>query len=181
MVIEFLLIIFVTGLSISSMASDYGVVAGIRIDDATTNSANTSIVSDTNYMAGVVGTYDIHPQLQIRSGFFLTIRRYDVVPLSGVEGETNLQSFDIPLGILWKVSDYGGPFIGANLSLTAESTCPAGKCSSVASMPTGLQLGAQFKFAQQLGAAFYYETMGYLVDKIDNPKAIVAQLIITFD
>jgi hypothetical protein len=164
----------------NSFASDYGVVIGVRSDSATSNNLNTQINSNTDYMAGVVGVMDAFSQFQLRSGFLYTTRSYGYIPQSGASGTATFSSLDVPVGLLWKMSDYGGPFLGANVALNVSSSCPGGTCTGLSSMPVGLQLGAQFKFAPQFGAAIYYESMGPLGIDIDSPKAAVGQLLITF-
>ncbi len=158
-----------------AMASNYGVGGGVRTDSASSNTSGTNIGSSTNYMAGVIGQMDLVAQLQARAGFFYTQRSYQFNPLGGAQGAANFTYLDVPLGLLWKLSDYGGPFIGANFALNVSASCP-GTCTGVSSMPMGWQLGAQFKFAPEWGAALYYESMSVVMTGIDQPKAIAAQL-----
>lgn len=165
--------------SISALASDFGVVVGARNDSATSNTTTTQVNSNTNYMAGVVGAIDAYSQIQIRTGFLYTSRAYGYVPATGATGTATFTSLDVPVGLLWKLSDYGGPFVGANVAMNVSSSCP-GTCTNVAGFPAGVQIGAQFKFAPMFGGAIYYESMAAVVNGIDNPKAAVAQLIMTF-
>lgn len=166
--------------STTSQASDFGIALGLRSDSATSNTASTQIDAKSNYMAGVVGAFDAFAQVQVRTGFMYTVRGYGYTPSGSTLGDANFQSLDVPVGLLWKLSDYGGPFIGANVALNVSSSCK-GTCTNVNSFPAGIQLGAQFKFAPMMGAALYYESMGAMMTGIDSAKAVVAQFIITFD
>jgi hypothetical protein len=168
--------IIIISFLISSLAAaaDMGITLGYRSDSATANSG-AAIESKNNVMIGGVGLVDLGPQIVLRLGFNYTPRSFGLV-----SGEAKFTYIDIPVGILWKFSDYGGAFAGVNPSLMVSGSCPGG-CSGTANMPVGYQFGIQFKFAPQMGLAMYYESMGALTQGIDSAKAVAVQFLYTFD
>ena len=173
------LCVLISILSSVSLASTYGFGVGVRSDSATSNTTTTNIGTQSDYMAGVVAQIDLVGQLQVRTGFFYSPRSYQYNPLGGPSGLASFTYMDVPVGILWKLSDFGGPFVGANVALNVSSSCPA-NCTGVQSTPAGWQLGAQFKFMAEWGAALYYESMSAIMTGIDQPKAFVGQLYYMF-
>jgi hypothetical protein len=168
------------GLSTLAEASDYGVAVGIRSDSATSNTSSTNISGNTDYQGGVVANIDLVSSLQIRTGILYTTRQYGYSPAIGATGQAVFTYADVPLGLLWALSDYGGPFVGANFGFNVSSSCPGGNCTGVASSIAGYQFGVHFKFAPQFGAELYYESMAAVMPGIDNPKAVAGNIFVTF-
>ncbi len=173
-------IVFAMAFGLNAEASDYGVLIGVRSDSATSNAASTSISGNTDYQAGVIASIETISSLEVRTGMLYTTRQYGYTPATGVAGQANYTYADIPLGLLWKLSDYGGPFVGGNFGFNVASSCPGGSCTGVASSISGYQFGVHFKFAPQFGGELYYEAMGAVMPGIDSPKAVAANLFITF-
>jgi hypothetical protein len=168
-----------------AVASDYGIALGIRSDSATSNASGTSISANTDYQGGVVAAIEAISAIEIRTGLFYTSRQYGYTPATGASGTASFSYADIPVGLLWKLSDYGGPFVGANFGFNVASSCPTGSgictgSNSVNSSITGYQFGVHFKFAPQFGAELYYEGMSAIVTGIDSAKAFAFNLFMTF-
>ena len=162
-------------------AQDVGVVAGIRADSAD-GEGTTDIGQRVNFQAGVIGKFELSGPLQIRSGMLYVQRGYE---LKGTNSTDQLTStyFEVPVGLLYKFSDFGGVFIGPALGLGLSKNCPA-SCNGadVASSLVSVQFGASFKIAPQFGFEVYYEALtGNIAKGIKNPRAIVANAMITFD
>lgn len=180
-----MLVMISTLLSTIVWAQDVGVVAGLRSDNAD-GEGLVKITGKSNFNAGVIAKFDVSAPLQIRSGFLYTQRAYDYAltgsPTSA--GEFKMTYFEIPVGLLWKFSDYGGVFAGPALSLNLSKSCPGGSCNNaeVNSSPLAIQLGGSFKVAPQFGFEVYYETMtSALAKDIKNGRSVVANVMITFD
>jgi hypothetical protein len=161
-------------ISCFSWAADMGVAIGFRSDSATANSG-TNVDSRTNTMLGGLGLFELGPQVVLRLGFNYTPRSYGVAG-----GDAKFTYIDVPVGVMWKFSDYGGVFGGINPALSVSASCP-GTCSGVSNMPVGYQFGLQFKFAPQMGLTMFYESMGAISQGIDSSKAVAAQFLYTFD
>lgn len=174
------LTLFLTG---TALASDMGVIIGIRNDSAESKSAGVDMASQNNFQAGLIAKFDVSDAVLIRSGFVYIQRNY-LATVAASDVTLKYNYFEIPIGVLYKFNDFGGAFAGVALSLNQS------KSSSVSGMePTGvksmimpIQIGASFKFAPQMGAELYFETNGGDIDdNLQNNKAIVANLMITFE
>jgi hypothetical protein len=167
-----------------SQAQDMAVLVGMRSDSADSDvGTTTKIESKTNWQAGGLAFIDLMAPMKLRSGFIYSNRNYAITtPLATTTGDIKLAYFDVPVGVMYKMGDYGGPFVGAVLALNVSKSCPGGSCEGVNSTPLGFQLGASFKFAPQLGAELYYESFsGTMLTGVKDSKAVVANLLFTFD
>ncbi|MFN7728168.1 MAG: outer membrane beta-barrel protein [Bdellovibrio sp.] len=166
----------------AAQAQDVGVVLGIRGDSADAKTTNQKTQGKTNFQAGAVAKFEVHEAWQVRTGFLYTQRFYEFSSSSNNLGDAKFTYFEIPVGLMYKFSDFGGAFVGPNLAFNIAKDCPGGTCQGVSSAPIGLQVGASFKFAPQMGFEFYYETMfSKVADEVENPRAIIANFMITFD
>lgn len=166
-----------------ALAQDIGVVAGIRADNAD-GEASTTINQKTSFQVGVIGKFELSGPLQIRSGMLYVQRAYEVS--SSVSGPADFKStyFEVPLGLLYKFSDYGGVFAGPALSFNLSKECPGGSCNGaeVNASPLAIQFGGSFKVAPQFGFEVYYEMLtGNIAKGVKNPRAVMANVMITFD
>lgn len=172
-------------ISVSALAQDVGVVVGVRSDNADGNN-NVKITGKTGFQAGVVAKFDMTSALQLRSGFLATQRSYEysITTPAILNDEYKMTYFEIPVGVLWKFSDYGGVFAGPAISLNLSKSCPGGDCSGteVNSSPLSFQFGGSFKVAPQVGFEVYYESMLNDVSKdVKSGRSLMANLMITFD
>ncbi len=173
-----------------SFANDFAAVLGVRTNTWDyTPSTNITASGKNGYQAGVLGFMEINPSLLFRSGFIYSTRVFTVKATgASTESEYNFNYFDIPLTVMYKFSDFGGVFGGAIIAMNAGKSCSGNNCSTdgVKSSLTGIQFGASFKFAPQMGAELYYETISGDIQSANgsagnNAKSVVANLLITFE
>lgn len=172
-------------ISFSAYAQDVGVVVGVRNDNADGN-ANVKITGKTGFQAGVVSKFDMTSALQLRTGFIANQRSFDysITTPAVVKDEFRMTYFEIPVGVLWKFSDYGGVFAGPAINLNLSKSCPGDDCAGteVNSAPLSFQFGGSFKVAPQIGFEVYYETMlNDIAKDVKNGRSLMANLMITFD
>ena len=169
--------------STSAMAQDLGVVLGFRSDQADSETAGTDITGKSNIQGGMVAKFELSGPIQLRTGAIYVQRAYATKSFLAVEQETKASYLEIPFGVLYKFSDYGGVFAGPAIGLNIAKDCPGGcSGSGINTAPVSLQFGGSFKVAPQIGFEFYYETLtGKFATGVTNARAIAANLMITFD
>jgi hypothetical protein len=124
--------------------------------------------------------------VSIRSGFVYNQRNFNL-ETTGSKVEYAATYFDIPMTAFFKMSEFGGVFIGPILSmnLTNECTNSTGQtCSATGtqSMLVPITIGGHFKFAPQMVGEFYFETAGGGVsDQAKAYKAVGLNFLITFE
>lgn len=187
---QLLAVLLVMGFSFSAMANDFAALVGVRTNswDLSPSTAGVSASGKTGLQAGVLGFIDLANSLQLRSGFLYTQRIF-TASASGVDSDYTYTYFDIPLTLRYMFSEYGGVFLGPNLALNAGKSCSGtATCSTdgVKSSLVGLQVGASFKFAPQMGAELYYELISGDIQSNNgtsgkDAKSIVANLLFTFE
>ena len=165
-----------------AQAQDMGVIVGARADSADATTAGLTTQGKTNFQVGAIAKFELKDAWQIRSGFIYTQRNYTLQLGSNDIGDLKFTYFEIPVGLLYKFSDFGGAFVGTSLDFNVSKSCPGGSCTGVSSMPIGMQVGASFKFAPQMGAEIYYEALtSKLADNAEAPKAVIVNFMVTFD
>jgi len=187
---QLLSILMVTSFSWAAMANDFAAVIGARTNSWDYSPATTGVSASgkTGIQAGVLGFIDLGASLQLRSGFLFTQRVFTVTS-SGQETEFVFTYFDVPLTLKFMFSEYGGVFLGPNIALNAGKSCSGpNACSTegVKSSLVGIQLGASFKFASQMGAELYYELNSGDIQSVNgvsgkDAKSIVANFLFTFE
>ena len=188
--IRLLSILFMTTLSFSAQAADFGIEAGVRSQSGDTPaSSGLTTVSRTNFELGGVGQFPLSGAFQIRSGLKYSQRSLDLkVVSSSSTGSLTLTYFDIPVQGLYKFEDYGAVFAGPVVSFILDKKCDLGNgatcdLSKAKSLLIPLQIGATFKFMPQMGATIFYETIpgDVVTDIYTNSRAIGANFLFTFD
>lgn len=169
-------ILFILLSSAFAHSADLAIVAGLKSDSATANNPAVTVDSRNGYNVGMLSFFELGPQVILRLGFVYTPRTYGLTA-----GDVKLTYVDIPVSLMWKFSDYGGAYIGANAAMNVSASCPGGGCSNLTSVVSGYQFGFNFKFAPHMGGVIYYEAMGAMVQNIENPKSVVAQFLYTFE
>jgi len=168
-----------------AQAQSIAVILGVRSDNADSDTNyDTGVSGETGYQAGAIGKFDLAEQWQIRSGFIYSSRAYSVTPNgTTVSSDWKFTYFEIPLGLEYKFSDFGGAFIGPAVALNVSKDCGSGvTCSGVNNAPVSFQIGASFKFAPNFGAEVYYEGgASKVANGLNNPKAVIANFMIAFD
>lgn len=170
-------------------AQDLGVVLGYRSDNFDSDTAGTTAKGGAgNFQAGMIAKFAMGSgPIWIRSGFIYEMRSYMSSTALG-ETTAKVSYFSVPLGLMYKFSDFGGvfvgPAIGLNVSKSCENSSALVTCSlnGFNSSPISIQLGGSFKIAPQFGFELYYEqTTSKIADGITNPRAVAANMMITFD
>lgn len=175
-------LLVILGVSLGAKAQDMGVVAGIRSDSADAENSGYNVNSKTDWQVGGVAKFALHEKWNLRTGFVYLQRSYEIAPSGGTSTDWKFTYFEIPVGIMYKFSDFGGAFVGPAIDLNVSKDCGSGSCSGVNSTILPIQIGASFKFAPQMGFEFYYETSSSkIADGVTNPKAVAANFMITFD
>ncbi len=158
---------------------DMGVLAGYRINDASTDVAGASINGKGGFQVGGLAFIPMSGQLSVRTGFIYAMRNYESEVL-GVKDDIKFSHFDVPATVMYNFTDLGGIFAGANLSLKVADDCGAG-CDAK-SMFVSLQFGGDFKIAPQFAAEFYFETApSEIADGIKDATAVVINGLFTFE
>ena len=174
-------------LSTAAMANDFGLVVGVRSNSADTPSSGVTVSAKTGLGVGAMGYFDFAPKWEMRTGFVYNQRNFTLTA-SGIDIDLNLSYVDIPVTANYKFADYAGVFAGPVLALLVSKDCKVsgGTCtltSSPDSMSVGLQFGATFKFAPQVGGEFYYQTIPseFWKSTLQNARTVGASLLITFE
>lgn len=164
-------------------AQDIAIAVGLRSDSADAEVASVKVNSKSNWQLGGIAFFDVNGPWKARTGFMYSNRIYDVnTGNATTSGDYRMTYFDVPAGMMYKFSDYGGAFAGAVLALNVSKSCPGATCSGVKSSPVGFQLGTSLKFAPQMGVDLYFESIsGNLMDGIQNSKAVCADFLFMFD
>lgn len=177
-----LISLFVVFFAMSVSAANFTDMAfevGFRHQNGDVTGADTN--AKLGYQLGLSVAFPMADQWSIRSGLFYTEKNIEV------ESGTTKQDFkfsyvEIPATVMMKFSESAGAYAGLNLSMNLDDDCGTVTCSSVESFTTPIVIGAAFKFAPQLGADIYFETIsGDVAQNIKAFKAIGANLMITFD
>lgn len=170
-------------LTTTVFASDVGLELGFRQQSGDATGGSTT--SQSGYHFGGVGTFDLSGPLMLRAGFEYVQRPLSVT-VSAVESKYTMNYFDVPVGLLYKFTDYGGVFAGVSIANRLDGSCTttSGTCTvtNPKSMLMPFQLGVSFKFAPQLGIILLYENMsGDVAQGLSNYRAVGANLLVTFD
>ncbi len=133
------------------------------------------------YEVGGSTVFNINDNFGIKTGLFYNERPFQSV-FSGATVTGKLTYFDIPVMLMFKFEDYAGIYIGPSLSLKLSDQLSTGSLTKINSSVIPLTIGAQFKFAPNLGADIYFETVpGNLSNEVSNSRAVGVNLMIAFD
>lgn len=168
--------------SFSASANDFAAVVGFRSNSADAVTAGVNTSSKTGIGAGVLGFFDLQGALQGRVGFIYNQRN---IAAGTPEYDYNASYVDIPVTAMYKFADYAGAFAGPVIAMLASKECkaPGGCSTSPESMSIGVQFGASFKFAPQVGAELYYEMIPstYWKDTFKSMRTVGVNLLFTFE
>lgn len=175
---------------IAVAAEDYGFFLGFRSQsgDFNTNSNNTK--SAVGYQLGAIGSLELGESLFFRSGFSYVERPLKIstdLPSTG-DADIKLSYFEIPLTLSYKFEDYASVYAGIGLSVRLQdSVSGSGSLSSlkvmdIKSIIMPIILGTEFRFAPQMGANLFFETIpGEVAKDFKNYRAVGANFILFFD
>jgi hypothetical protein len=133
------------------------------------------------YTVGGSAVFNVAPSFGIKTGLF-----YNERPFEATTGNASFKGkityFDVPVLLMFKFEDYAGIYIGPSLSMKLSDEVNVGKLNDPKGMVIPLTVGAQFKFAPNLGANIYFESVsGEIATGIKNTRAVGANLLVTFD
>ncbi len=170
------------GFSSAAIAdNDYGVEVGIRQQSGDVDSTTDDGKAKMGYQFGVTGHFPISGPWHLRSGMLFTQRPLSVDTASG-DYDVTMSYLDVPVALMYKFEEYAGVFAGVSLGLHLNSDSDVGSIKDEKSPLIPILLGANFKFAPQLGVAVYYESAsGEVAQGLKNYRAVGANLMITFD
>lgn len=168
-------------LCVQLYAQDLGVSIGLRSDSADSSVSGTKVNAGSSVAFGLLGRFLMSDRWGLRTGMFYNPRQYS---LSTGGGSVNYKfsSFDIPVSLMYWLSEGGGLFVGAGLSLGLDKDCGPGSCTDYQSSSVFYQLGASFKLAPQFGLEAFYEQMSSAVAQpLSRQNAVGINLFFTFD
>ena len=133
------------------------------------------------YQVGGSAVFDIAGNFGIKTGLFYNERPFESNFGSGTF-KGKITYFDIPVLLMFKFEDYAGVYVGSAMSLKLSDESSPGKLTNIKGNVVPIIVGAQFKFAPNLGANIYFESVsGEIADNVSNARAVGANLMITFD
>lgn len=178
---------FIIGSSALAAGSDYGIAAGFRSQSGEIDSTTQTTSAAAGYQVGAVASFEISGALNFRTGLMYVERPLKVnITSSGESADIKITYFDIPATLAYKFAEYasvyGGVHLAANLSNSVSGPGYAGKLTDVKSMVVPITIGAVFRFAPQIGADLFFETMsGDVALGLKNYRAVGANLLYFFD
>lgn len=134
------------------------------------------------YQIGASTVFNFAPSFGLKTGLFYNERPFEASTLNAANSKGKITYFDIPVLFMFKFEDYAGVYFGPSISMRMSDEFSPGKLTDIKGMVIPLTLGAQFKFAPNLGANVYFETVpSDLAQGVKNSRAVGANLLITFD
>ncbi len=174
-------------------ANEFAANIGFRSQSGSISSsgagAGGSAKSQTGIEGGVIGIFDFAEKMGLRTGFMYVQRPLSLSSDAGLgDAKFNLNYFDVPLQFSYNIGDVGSLFIGPVVSVNLDSNSSGTgiyngvKMTSIKSTVFPLQIGASFKFASQLGATVYFETIpGEVAQDFSSYRAVGALLFVSFE
>ena len=165
---------------------ELAVMVGFKQNSVVSTVDGYTATAKVGYLLGGVAVFPMSDLVSIRSGFIYNQRNFNL-ETTGSKVEYAATYFDIPFTAFFKMSEFGGVFVGPVLAmnLTNECTNSTGQsCSATGtqSMLVPITIGGHFKFAPQMGGEFYFETAGGGVsDQAKAYKAVGLNFLITFE
>lgn len=161
----------------SFAAGDFGLEVGLHNQSGDTD-LNQSTTTQGGFQFGATAAFQVNGPLHFRTGMLYTNRHLKVS-----DTKYSLNYLDIPATLMYKFEDYAGVFAGVVASLNLDSsTNDSTKVTGVKSTLFPIVFGATFKFAPQMGATIYYESIsGDVADHLKNFRAVGANLVMTFE
>lgn len=160
---------------------DMGVLAGYRINDASSRTSGVSVDGEGTFQIGGLAFIPFREKLVLRTGFIYALRNFET-KAGSTTSEVEYAHFDVPVTAMYTISDFGGVFFGPGFALKVKDDCGGQDCPGAKSLVMPLSFGGHFKIAPQVAAEFYYETVsGKFDDGIKDPSAVVFNAIITFE
>jgi hypothetical protein len=165
----------------NSTGLDMGLLAGYRLNDATSRTSGTSIDGEGTFQVGGLAFLPIGEKFKLRTGFIYSMRNYET-KTSGATTDVEYGHFDVPVTFMYTLSDMGGIFVGPGLSIKMKDDCGGNDCDGAKSTMIPISFGGHFKVAPQFALEVYYEMVsGKMDDGIKDPSAVVLNGVVTFE
>jgi hypothetical protein len=181
---KFLITLSACIFTLSASAANYTDMAfevGFRNQNGDVDTTGVSTNAKIGYQLGLSAAFPVAEQWSIRSGLFYTQKNFEM-KIGTVNQDLKFTYIEIPATVLFKFADFGGVYGGLNLSLNLDDDCGTTACSDVKSLTTPLVIGANFKFAPQMGGNVYVESLsGEVANGVKNLVAIGANFMVTFE
>ncbi len=133
------------------------------------------------YQVGGSGVFDISGNFGIKTGLFYNERPFEST-FGTITEKGKITYFDIPVLLMFKFEDYAGVYVGPAMSLKLSDEASPLKLTNIKGSVVPIIVGAQFKFAPNLGANIYFESVsGEIAEGVSNSRAVGANLLITLD
>ena len=167
--------------SLASMSySMPAVEGGFRWSSAELDQA-TSNKMDIGFQLGGSVVLNFTPEFGLKTGL-LYVERPFKSEVAGTEVKGKVSYFDVPAFFMFKLEDYAGIYAGPSFSFKLADEITPGTMTDIKGMVMPITLGAQFKFASNLGVNIFFETLPSEMAKgIKNSRAVGATLLVTFD
>ena len=172
------ILVFASVAPSSVFAADFGLALGQSTDSSTMDSSTANSVT-SGAVIGAIAIGEISGSFKFRSGLLYHSRSYGNT-VGGTDYSYSFNYAEIPAGLLWQISEYGGIYAGANIGLNVSSNCSPGTCTGLASTPVSAQFGFQGKFHPNFGGTIYYETSPALVSRLVSESSFGVLLNIFF-
>jgi hypothetical protein len=163
---------------------EFGVLGGVRSNQADTDIKRASISSRNSYQFGLLGFLPIWNEFAgLRTGGLISPRYVTINNTDSGAVEINYVYIDVPATLMFKFTEYAGIFAGPVLSFnySKEVSCSLrADCAAtdVKSVVAPWILGLHFKFLPQIGAELYYEIVpGDLSANVSQMTAVGANFI----
>lgn len=183
--------LFVFSFSALATAADFGLELGFRQQSGNIdNMTGVSAKSQVGYALGLTAFIPFQGPLGLRTGLSYTQRPLLIEADAGSPGDMkiNLSYFDVPLTLAYKFEDFASVFGGVALGLNLENgvsttgSFDGRKLQDTKSVIVPVVFGATFKFASQLGATVFFETVpGDVAKDVNGYRAVGANLVLTYD
>lgn len=177
--------------SSAAVAADFGLEVGFRQQSGSVdNMTGFSPKSQMGLSLGVSAFIPFQDAFGLRTGFHYVQRPLTIESdVSGLgDMKVNLSYVDVPLALAFKFEEYASVFAGTALALkledsvTSSGTLTGRKLTETKDMIFPIQFGASFKFASQLGATVFFETIpGETAKGLNGFRAVGANLVFTYE
>lgn len=157
-----------------------GIEGGFRWSSAEISGASSN-KQDIGFQVGGSAVFDFAPSFGIKTGLLYTERPFKSDVL-GTEVKGKITYFDIPAFFMFKFEEYAGVYLGPSFSFKLGDQVSPGSLTGIKSSVIPITLGAQFKFAPNMGVNIYFESMsGDMATGLSNARAVGANFLFTFD
>ncbi|MFZ3229069.1 MAG: outer membrane beta-barrel protein [Pseudobdellovibrio sp.] len=134
------------------------------------------------FLVGGSAVFNFAPSFGLKTGLFYNERPFEATTAGAVNTKGKITYFDVPVLLMFKFEDYAGVYFGPSISMKMSDEISPGKLTDIKGMVVPITVGAQFKFAPNLGMNIYFESVsGDLALGVKNSRAVGASLLVTFD